>query len=161
MCLIGKCFDWLRIFDRTAFFIRLIEETFIDIAPFMILFTVSLAMFAMPLMVLNAVNHKREEDPLMDDMTGIGALDAILSQYYAVLDSFQPSSYTEQPVLSAYTCILFVCAASCTGKRRAFAHLFDLDMSGVFDKELVHAATRKLGRGLQVKPEADVLNVKQ
>ena len=51
--LVSKAFDWLRLFDETSFYILLIEATIADIGPFMTLFTVSLFMFAFPLLILN------------------------------------------------------------------------------------------------------------
>ena len=55
--LIAKCFDWLRIFEETSFYIKLILETIKDIRSFMILFMVSLIMFALPLNILNNINQ--------------------------------------------------------------------------------------------------------
>ena len=55
--LIAKCFDWLRIFEETSFYIKLIFETIYDIRSFMILFMVSLIMFALPLNILNNINQ--------------------------------------------------------------------------------------------------------
>ena len=54
--LVSKCFDWLRIFEETSFYIMLIFATIEDIGSFMILFMVSLIMFAFPLNILNNVN---------------------------------------------------------------------------------------------------------
>ena len=54
--LISKCFDWLRIFEETSFYIMLIFATIEDIGSFMILFMISLIMFAFPLNILNNVN---------------------------------------------------------------------------------------------------------
>jgi len=39
----GKIFDWLRLFEKTSFFIRLIQETFVDIGYFIIIFFAALA----------------------------------------------------------------------------------------------------------------------
>ena len=54
--LISKCFDWLRIFEKSSFYIKLINSTIEDIGWFMVLFLVSLIMFAFPLNVLNNIN---------------------------------------------------------------------------------------------------------
>ena len=54
--LISKCFDWLRIFEETSFYIMLIFATIQDIGSFMILFMVALVMFAFPLVILNNIN---------------------------------------------------------------------------------------------------------
>ena len=47
--LVSKCFDWLRIFEDTSFYITLITNTIKDICSFMVLFIVALVMFALPL----------------------------------------------------------------------------------------------------------------
>ena len=54
--LISKCFDWLRIFEETSFYITLILATIWDIRSFMVLFIVALGMFALPLTILNNIN---------------------------------------------------------------------------------------------------------
>ena len=47
--LVSKCFDWLRIFEETSFYITLIFATIEAIGSFMVLFIVALVMFALPL----------------------------------------------------------------------------------------------------------------
>ena len=55
--LVSKCFDWLRIFEDTSFYITLITNTIKDIGSFMVLFGVALGMFALPLQILNNINQ--------------------------------------------------------------------------------------------------------
>lgn len=57
--LIIKIFDWLRLFERTAFFVLLLTETLIDIQYFITLVFVSLIMFGIPMVILN---NSRGED---------------------------------------------------------------------------------------------------
>lgn len=52
LCLWIKVLDWCKLFGPTSFFIKLIIETIIDIKYFMIIFTVALMMFGMPLYIL-------------------------------------------------------------------------------------------------------------
>ena len=52
-CLSAKVYDWLRLFDKTAFYVRLIEQTLGDISDFFVLFAVALFMFGMPLQMLS------------------------------------------------------------------------------------------------------------
>ena len=47
-----KFYDWLRLFDATAFYITLIEITLTDILPFLVLFIVALLTFGIPLTML-------------------------------------------------------------------------------------------------------------
>lgn len=47
-----KVFDWLRLFEPTSFYIRLVTATFRDIRSFMILFFTGLAMFGSSLYMM-------------------------------------------------------------------------------------------------------------
>ena len=51
--LIMKVYDWMRLFERTSFYILLIQETISDIRSFMLLFILGLLMFGMPLTMLD------------------------------------------------------------------------------------------------------------
>ena len=93
--LISKSFDWLRAFEETSFLIMLISETIYDIRYFMVLFIISLVMFAFPLFILNNINLLADENPLIGDLTGFGPMDAILKQYEEVLAGFGPNSFAE------------------------------------------------------------------
>ena len=108
--LISKSFDWLRAFEDTSFLIMLISETIYDIRYFMVLFIISLVMFAFPLSILNNINLLADENPLIGDLTGFGPMDAILKQYEEVLAGFGPNSFAEtQPMMSVFTIIIFIC----------------------------------------------------
>ena len=47
-----KMFDWLKLFEPTSFYIKLVTATFRDIASFMLLFFTSLAMFGTAMYML-------------------------------------------------------------------------------------------------------------
>ena len=51
-----KAYDWMRLFEGTAFYILLISETIKDIRAFVILLFVGLMLFGVPLFMLN-MNH--------------------------------------------------------------------------------------------------------
>ena len=51
-CICLKFFDWLRLFDRTSFYINLIGMTLSEIKFFLILLIASMLMFGLPLMLL-------------------------------------------------------------------------------------------------------------
>ena len=53
ICLWFKVYDWLRLFNDTAFFVRLIEETFISIKSFLIVIFVFFMMFGSAFYVIN------------------------------------------------------------------------------------------------------------
>ena len=48
-----KCFDWLRLVEKTAFYIDLIGQTISDIKYFIILLIASFLLFGLPMMMLN------------------------------------------------------------------------------------------------------------
>ena len=110
--LFNKCFDWLRVFEETAFLIQLIKATILDIGPFMVLFLAALIMFALPLTILDNINRLEGEDSsLIGDLTGFGPVDAILKEYQDVLAGFEPKSFYEtQPMMSVMTITIFLCA---------------------------------------------------
>lgn len=60
-----KMFDWLRLFEGTAFYILLIEKTIADIKSFMILMVIILAVFGIPVRVLDKFRTKEEH--IMDE----------------------------------------------------------------------------------------------
>ena len=53
ICLWFKVYDWLRLFNDTAFFVRLIEETFLSIKSFLIVIFVFFMMFGSAFYVIN------------------------------------------------------------------------------------------------------------
>ena len=61
-------FDWLRLFESTAFFVLLMIETLADIKDFMVLIMVSLLMFGLPMTILN--NNRGELDSVQDAPIG-------------------------------------------------------------------------------------------
>ncbi len=48
-----KLFDWLRLFEETAKYISLLEETINDTFSFLVLIIVALSMFGVPMVILN------------------------------------------------------------------------------------------------------------
>ena len=48
-----KSFDWLRLIEKTAFYINLIGQTMTDIQSFIILLLASFMLFGMPMLMLN------------------------------------------------------------------------------------------------------------
>ena len=55
-----NAYNWLRLFDGTAFYILLLRETIKDIKYFMVLFILSLFMFGIPMEILNNNNDENE-----------------------------------------------------------------------------------------------------
>ena len=78
VCLLWfKVFDWLRLFDSTAFFIKLIEETLESIRPFVILMTVWYMMFGSSIYLLNM--SLPEDHKIMPEVSRFWVIDAFQS----------------------------------------------------------------------------------
>ena len=63
--LVLKAFDWMRLFDRTAFYILLLAETIEDVKVFMVIFGMSFLMFGVPILVLS-YNTAGEGEAIVD-----------------------------------------------------------------------------------------------
>ena len=74
-----KVFDWLRLFDGTAFFVRLIGRTFSSIKYFIIIMFVWWMMFGTAVYILDL--GLPEELKTMNQVFGFWVLDAFQSQY--------------------------------------------------------------------------------
>lgn len=57
-----KIFDWLRLFEKTAFLVLLLIQTLVDISDFMILIAISLIMFGIPMTILD--DNRGEDDSI-------------------------------------------------------------------------------------------------
>ena len=58
MTLIIKLIDWLRLFESTAFYVKLIIQTLSDIGYFMVLFGLAILLFTIPISILNLNRYK-------------------------------------------------------------------------------------------------------
>ena len=63
-----KVLDWLKLFDSTSFFIKLIEDTIADIGAFMIIVVVALFMFGMPMFILQM--NRTEDNAVVEEIFG-------------------------------------------------------------------------------------------
>lgn len=101
--MMNKLFDWLRLFEKTAFFIKLIEQTLSDISSFMILLIASLMMFGMPLVMLNL--NRTSDNDIVSTNFGFWMLDLLANQYFLALGEFNYDNFTAGPESSI--CFLF------------------------------------------------------
>ena len=81
-----KAFYWLRLFEQTSLFVRMIVETLYDIRIFLILFILILMTFGNALLVLN--QGRGAAEPLYKDYFDIDFLNVILNQYELALGEF-------------------------------------------------------------------------
>ena len=51
--LVSKIYNWMRLFERTAFYVQLLYATLESIGWFMLLFFVAMLLFGLPLSLLN------------------------------------------------------------------------------------------------------------
>lgn len=85
-CLIAKFFDWLRLFDTTAFYIDLLYETLSGIKAFLILIVTSLMLFGVPMVMLNL--NRTDDVQVIDPTFGHWLPDMFLNQYFLSLGEF-------------------------------------------------------------------------
>ena len=80
LCIGEKVFDWLRLFDRTSFFIHLINQTMKDMVYFLLIFVLGMAMIGLALFILQ-LNAKPGDPVLIESIYNNFFLDSIRNQY--------------------------------------------------------------------------------
>ena len=88
-----KVFDWLRLFDSTAFFIALVVETLSSIRAFLIIMVVWYMMFGSAIYILDM--SLPAEQSIMPEVSNLWVLDAFQNQYELSLGEYQLESYEE------------------------------------------------------------------
>ena len=82
-----KVFDWLRLFEGTTFYIKLVNQTFSDLTHFMILFVAVLCMFGSSMYILQLSRHPTHYE-IVSEIWGHFILDLIHNQYMLGLGEF-------------------------------------------------------------------------
>ena len=72
-----KMYDALRLFEKPAFYILLISETFKDVLSFLLLFLIALMMFGFPTMFINL--NRPVDMQIIGSVSGVAFLDAVLT----------------------------------------------------------------------------------
>ena len=98
-----KMFDWLRLFEPTSFYIKLVTATFNDLTSFMLLFLTGLAMFGSSMYMLQLSSTSRD-DSVIDSLLGHFFLDSLVNQYLLGLGEFAMDGFEEHP--QKYLCWL-------------------------------------------------------
>lgn len=94
--LIFKMYDWCRLFDKTAFYVLLVEATLKDVSFFLFLLLLALLMFGVPISILNF--NRDDKSKIVSDSIGFWLIDCIFNQYllalgeFASLDSYADSA---------------------------------------------------------------------
>lgn len=101
-----KMFDWLRMFDSTSFYIKLIMVTISDIMPFFLIFPIFLLTFGTPMYILQG-NRGVEgaENAVLDEYLGNWVFDTLFNQYLLSLGEFGIDEFSNGP--QATLCYIF------------------------------------------------------
>ena len=91
--------DWLRLFDKTSFYIRLIQETISDILYFMIIFVAALWMFGNTMYMLQ-LNKDSDADDIVTGTFGHFMIDSLYNQYLLSLGEFAMDGFDDHPEMS-------------------------------------------------------------
>ena len=105
-----KIYDWLRLFEKTSFYVKLVELTLEGVGWFMILFTVALVGFGLPMSMLDM--NRSEDTHLIIPIFGWWFIDALYNQYLLSLGEFSSLDSAEgnpqaQLVLSFFVAATF------------------------------------------------------
>ena len=93
--LLVKFYEWLRIFEKPAFYIFLIAETAKDIRAFIVLFVAGLMMYGIPMTMLNF--YRFYDSPVVDQLEYGWLFDSFMNQYYLALGEFHTDNFTDHP----------------------------------------------------------------
>ena len=104
-----KVLLWMRMFDKTSFYIQLILQTLKDITAFLLLLVISLFILGLPMLMLN-MNRVNDEDGLVvDEPFEKRYLNMLVNQYLLALGEFSMDGFEGQPQ-EACCYILFIMA---------------------------------------------------
>lgn len=90
-----KTFDWLKLFQETAFFIMLVGETLNDVKSFFVILLSTLLMFGLPMFMLN-LNRTAGDDgsEVITPFFGFWPLDVLMNQYFLALGEFNYDNFS-------------------------------------------------------------------
>ena len=103
LCIFVKLFDWLRLFESTAFYILLVGETLSDIQAFMIILLCTLLAFGVPMYMLNM--NRDDDNAVIDSTFGFWGINVLLNQYFLALGEFNFDNFADNP--QAALCFTF------------------------------------------------------
>lgn len=108
-----KVFGWLRLFNNFAFYVRLIQETFIDIRYFTLIFLVALAMFGCSMYMMQLNKAGEDEEDIVAPFFDFFAVDLIVNQYFLALGEFTMDGFDAHPeMMLCYTFFLLATFAT-------------------------------------------------
>ena len=107
-CVLAKIFDWLRLFEQTAFYILLMTETLKDVSSFLILLLTALMMFGVPMIMLNL--NRGPDAQIVESTFSYWIFNMFLNQYLLALGEFNHANFADQP--QAVMCYVFFIGAT-------------------------------------------------
>ena len=128
-----KLFYWLRLFESTAAFIRMLYEIIEDVKPFLTFLVIAIAMFANSMLLLDQNRRLLKadnEDGIISSIFGIAFLDSYVRTYLVALGEFDIDNY-EGPD-SALSWIFFLLATFIA--QIIFMNLLIAIMGDTFDR---------------------------
>ena len=105
-----KFFDWLRVFEPTAFYVLLMLETIKDTKVFIILIIFALMMFGIPLTILNA--NRTDADEIVESQIGLWVFDMLLNQYLLALGEWENTRANFAEGIQTNLCYAFFLSAT-------------------------------------------------
>ena len=110
-CICIKFYDWLRLFDKTSFYINLISMTIYEIKYFLILYFASFFMFGLPLLMLNLFRTK--DVNIFEYNSYYQIISMVLHQYLLSLGHFVHENYIAH-THAVFVWILFIASTAFT-----------------------------------------------
>ena len=103
-------FYWMRLFDATAFFINLLEETFVGIKGFLKMMLILILAFANIVYIINLANQDDEEQESADITENVsnGLANALIHTYLLSLGDFDYKNFEGEH--QAVLWVLFIAA---------------------------------------------------
>lgn len=95
-----KMFYWLRLFDKTRYFIKLIVATLVDVQKFFYIILVIMMAFISIFYVISCNqidNDELKDSPYLKDYTGSRAINAVITVYFIMVGEFYFDNYNKGP----------------------------------------------------------------
>ena len=140
-----KFYDWLRLFDRTSFYINLISMTIIEINYFLILYLASFFMFGFPLLMLNL--YRTQDVNLFERNSYYQIISMVLHQYLLSLGHFVHENYQDH-THAFLVWILFIASTAFT--QITMLNMLIAIMGNTFDHVTENEQVYTTGTKLQI-----------
>lgn len=103
----GKMFEWMRMFDATSFYVKLIMVTVYDIIPFFAIFPIFLMTFGTSMYILSLNRGEEGMDDVVVGYLGNWQLDVFFNQYLLSLGDWDIGGFEGQQAILCYMFFFF------------------------------------------------------